>query len=103
MTTTWNACTLRARRVRSRFRYSMNSLSKSDGGQYRCKATNVAGSAELIATLQVQKPPELTLEPGGSIVVSEGSRLRLSCSVTGDPLPNVQWRKMGAGEAGSTL
>lgn len=62
-----------------------------DAGLYECKATNVAGTATLTASITVQQPPTITLSPDvQSIEVTEGDELRFTCSATGNPTPSVQ-------------
>lgn len=62
-----------------------------DAGLYECKATNVAGTATLTASITIQQPPVITLSPDvQSIEVTEGDELRFTCSATGIPTPSVQ-------------
>ena len=69
-------------------------MTLSEEGQYRCRAENVAGHVELMATLVINSVPRVRLEPSNSVVLRPGSRLEISCSVTGDPEPRISWRKM---------
>lgn len=73
----------------------INSIQKSEAGEYRCEATNLAGTAQVIATLMVQEPPSLTMQPSGSVILQAGEELRLICSARGDPLPSLSWSMMG--------
>ncbi|XP_078042862.1 uncharacterized protein LOC144473128 isoform X2 [Augochlora pura] len=71
-----------------------------DSAKYTCRAFNIAGSAETAATLTVKEtapeeqasPPVFVKELAAS-VVTEGSSLRMDCTVEGNPLPTVQWYK----------
>nr|XP_033332552.1 uncharacterized protein LOC117223969 isoform X8 [Megalopta genalis] len=71
-----------------------------DSAKYTCRAFNIAGSAETSATLTVKEtapeeqasPPVFVKELTAS-VVTEGSPLRMDCTVEGNPLPTVQWYK----------
>lgn len=61
-----------------------------DGGLYECKATNVAGTATLTASIAIQQPPTITLSPDTqSIEITEGDELRFTCTATGVPTPSV--------------
>ena len=79
----------------------MTDIQQSEGGEYLCLATNLAGTAEAIATLIVQEAPSIVLQPQGSFVIKAGEPLKLTCSARGDPKPRVQWEKMG--ESSQTL
>ena len=68
----------------------------SEEGQYRCRADNVAGHVELMATLVINSLPRVRLEPSNSVVLRPGARLEIRCSVTGDPEPRISWRRMSA-------
>ena len=72
----------------------LNEVTLSEEGQYRCRAENVAGHVELMATLVINSVPRVRLEPSNSVVLRPGSRLEISCSVTGDPEPRISWRRM---------
>ena len=72
----------------------LNEVNLSEKGQYRCRAENVAGHVELMATLVINSVPRVRLEPSNSVVLRPGARLEISCSVTGDPEPRISWRRM---------
>ncbi|XP_055041763.2 hemicentin-1 isoform X2 [Misgurnus anguillicaudatus] len=70
----------------------------SDAGQYTCKVTSVAGTAEKVYELDVYVPPSIT---GGSdsptdtkVVLSKS--LTLECKATGHPPPSLTWLKDGS-------
>ena len=63
-------------------------------GRYLCRAENVAGHVELTASLVINAMPRVRLEPRDSVVMRSGTRLEISCRVTGDPTPRISWRKM---------
>ena len=74
----------------------INSVTGREGGQYRCVASNAAGTVQALASLNVQQPPMASLSPSGSITLKEGSPLNLVCTIrAGDPPPSVSWRKLG--------
>ncbi|XP_037089475.1 basement membrane-specific heparan sulfate proteoglycan core protein-like [Pollicipes pollicipes] len=66
-----------------------------EDGQYVCTATNAAGSARALAILDVMSPPVIRLEQPTLYRVSEGQRVQLRCSASGDPTPSVTWEGGG--------
>jgi len=63
-------------------------------GHYRCEAKSPAGIDKLGFSVEVWEPPKLThseQEVSGVI----GSSLSLDCSATGNPQPEVTWKKDG--------
>lgn len=63
-------------------------------GHYRCEAKSPAGIDKLGFTVQVWEPPKVThseREVSGVI----GSSLALDCAATGNPIPEVTWKKDG--------
>ncbi|XP_051581270.1 hemicentin-1-like isoform X1 [Myxocyprinus asiaticus] len=70
----------------------------SDAGQYTCKVTSVAGTAEKVYELDVYVPPSIS---GGSdgptdmkVVLSKS--LILECEAEGHPPPSLTWLKDGS-------
>ncbi|KAK5981099.1 hypothetical protein GCK32_014702, partial [Trichostrongylus colubriformis] len=77
------------------FSITISSSTIEDAGKYTCEATNVAGSVECSAKFAVVKKleaPQFTeiLQP---LEVKESEEATLSVTVTGTPLPKVQWFK----------
>ena len=66
---------------------------KENEGQYQCTASNLAGRVTTLAYLKVNIPPEITLEPSGSIQVKSGQSIQLRCQSSGEPIPEVNWRR----------
>ncbi|KAJ8300018.1 hypothetical protein KUTeg_021537 [Tegillarca granosa] len=79
-----------------------------DAGLYTCTATNPAGIAEASATVLMKefllqtgmkKAKNLfstkSYSPDGDTVVSIAEKVILTCSVGGDPLPEITWTKNG--------
>jgi len=73
----------------------MNSVTGAEAGSFRCRAENAAGKVEAIATLRIQELPTIRMDPQGSVTVKVGSPLVIKCQVTGDPIPQISWKKMG--------
>ncbi|XP_051803642.1 hemicentin-1 [Acanthochromis polyacanthus] len=69
----------------------------SDAGQYKCKVTSVAGSAEKSYELDVYLPPTITRGDEGPTErkVVLGKSLILECEAGGHPPPSLTWLKDG--------
>ena len=72
----------------------MNEVSGSEEGEYKCRAANLAGHVDMVARLIINALPTITLRPSNSVVMMIGSRLDISCQVSGDPQPRISWKKM---------
>lgn len=62
----------------------------SDRGEYDCVWNNNVGQIKTMIILKVMEPPKVTKQPKAS-TFSEGGELELSCTVTGEPEPSVEW------------
>lgn len=62
----------------------------SDRGEYDCMWSNNVGQIKTMIILKVVEPPKVTKPPKAS-TFSEGGVLELSCAVTGEPKPSVEW------------
>lgn len=72
----------------------LSNITVHDGGAYICSASNEVGSTSVIAHIEVQSMPVITITPKhGILQVKRGSRVRLMCSASGHPQPNVAWSK----------
>ncbi|XP_066298162.1 muscle, skeletal receptor tyrosine protein kinase-like isoform X3 [Branchiostoma lanceolatum] len=70
-------------------------LQLSDGGRYRCVASNEYGQTySNYAYLTIQVPAEILQGPSNRNV-SFGTEVTLSCFVWGIPQPNITWYKNG--------
>ncbi|TRZ02412.1 hypothetical protein DNTS_034467 [Danionella cerebrum] len=67
----------------------------SDAGLYKCVAINVAGTTELLFSLQVFVPPSI-FSKGGMVTVVVNDPVRLQCESTGVPVPSLTWLKEGS-------
>lgn len=73
----------------------------SDSGRYQCVAQNVAGTREAPDVLvQVAVPPSLQKGPQDTTALVGGD-VEFPCSVSGDPPPDVLWRREGSEAAGA--
>lgn len=65
----------------------------ADSGRYQCVAQNAAGTREAPEVLlQVAVPPSLHKGPQDATVLV-GADVEFPCSVSGDPPPDVLWRR----------
>jgi hypothetical protein len=81
---------------------SLTGVQTGDAGDYTCVVSNSAGSVEsAVATLVVQVPPQISLQPLGQTVV-RGSAFTLTAGATGFPSPTFQWYRGGTVIAGAT-
>ncbi|XP_039313929.1 basement membrane-specific heparan sulfate proteoglycan core protein isoform X5 [Solenopsis invicta] len=72
----------------------LTNITANDGGAYICSASNEVGSTSAIAHIEVQSLPVITITPKhGILQVKRGSRVRLMCSASGHPQPNVAWSR----------
>nr|XP_022322237.1 hemicentin-1-like isoform X1 [Crassostrea virginica] len=62
----------------------------SDAGEYKCVASNDAGTSEGVAMLTVQEPPSFRIEPTNRRVV-QGSTVVMDCVAEGEPAPDISW------------
>ena len=67
--------------------------SKQDGGQYRCRADNEAGTAESLADLIVKRETSapVFLKRLTSQYLTPGKRLVMEVEVGGSPIPEICW------------
>lgn len=72
----------------------INRVIGSEAGEYKCRAQNEAGSTEAVASLIVQEIPTIALEPKGSVTMQVGAKLRIQCTVSGDPRPTIAWKRI---------
>ena len=67
-------------------------LVKEDGGTFTCMAENNAGRIESsVALVVILKPVVEELE---NATYPTGGKASLTCKASGDPLPNISWRKI---------
>nr|XP_060478237.1 basement membrane-specific heparan sulfate proteoglycan core protein isoform X8 [Panthera onca] len=64
----------------------------ADAGQYRCTATNAAGTTQSHVLLLVQALPQISTPP--EVRVPAGSAAAFPCMVSGYPTPKITWSKL---------
>ncbi|MXQ93753.1 hypothetical protein E5288_WYG016917 [Bos mutus] len=64
----------------------------ADAGQYRCTATNAAGTTQSHVLLLVQALPQISTPP--EVRVPAGSTAVFPCMVSGYPAPEITWSKL---------
>lgn len=63
-----------------------------DDGEYVCTADNAAGTVTATTSLRVHQSPLISIQPDVTeLKLTVGDELRLDCSATGLPSPQVQW------------
>ncbi|XP_023290722.1 basement membrane-specific heparan sulfate proteoglycan core protein [Orussus abietinus] len=78
----------------------LTNITISDGGAFVCSASNEVGTTTAVAHIEVQSLPVITISPNiGILPVKLGDRIRLMCSATGHPQPNVVWSRHTNGVA----
>lgn len=64
-----------------------------DGGEYECRASNIAGEVSQTTTIHVQSPPVIRIIPDQpQLTITEGDELKLDCIAEGIPAPSVNWQ-----------
>nr|XP_045374403.1 basement membrane-specific heparan sulfate proteoglycan core protein [Camelus bactrianus] len=64
----------------------------ADAGQYRCTATNTAGTTQSHVLLLVQALPQISTPP--EVRVPAGSAAVFPCMASGYPTPDITWTKL---------
>ncbi|XP_038319304.1 basement membrane-specific heparan sulfate proteoglycan core protein isoform X13 [Canis lupus familiaris] len=64
----------------------------ADAGQYRCTATNSAGTTQSHVLLLVQALPQISTPP--EVRVPAGSAAAFPCMASGYPTPDITWSKL---------
>ncbi|KAE8292434.1 Hemicentin-1 [Larimichthys crocea] len=68
----------------------ISGVQTQDAGEYRCVAANDHGDARITVWLLVPEPPSVVVRPQ-SQAFSRGAEIRLVCSASGSPPPQLFW------------
>nr|XP_048304624.1 roundabout homolog 3 isoform X7 [Myodes glareolus] len=84
--------------VSPRGQLNITEVQIGDAGYYVCQAVSVAGSILAKAMLEIRGAsmdglPPIILQGPANLTLVLGSSVWLPCRVTGNPQPNVQWKK----------
>nr|XP_033326654.1 Down syndrome cell adhesion molecule-like protein Dscam2 isoform X22 [Megalopta genalis] len=71
---------------------TIDSVAARHAGEYKCTATNAAGSTSHTSVLSVNVPPRWILEPTDK-PFAQGSDARVECKADGFPKPQVTWKR----------
>ncbi|XP_071453239.1 hemicentin-2-like [Hetaerina americana] len=66
-------------------------------GSYKCLSNNHIGKSSLLYDLSVLIPPYVLGLENNILEVGEGESVILSCTITGNPKPNITWHKLNDG------
>ncbi|XP_033643360.1 Down syndrome cell adhesion molecule-like protein 1 homolog [Asterias rubens] len=69
---------------------TINEARVSDGGSFRCQATNKAGTSESSGTLIIETPPVITTPLTNQTVYQEAVVVFV-CQASGEPRPDLVW------------
>ncbi|XP_044176617.1 hemicentin-2-like [Acropora millepora] len=72
----------------------LRSIKKEQEGTYTCETSNVGGSAKDNTKVIVDAPMKLNPDLKESVSVYSHSLLKITCTESGDPEPNVTWTKI---------
>ncbi|KAH9635600.1 hypothetical protein HF086_012269 [Spodoptera exigua] len=87
------------------FVLSSTNITRQSEGIFRCDAVNKAGATHIVYRVTIVAQSQIkdivafrngegvTVE--GGVEVVQGSRLRIACKATGNPIPDIQWIKQG--------
>ncbi|GFR22306.1 titin [Trichonephila clavata] len=71
----------------------LDPVNLQDNANYTCKATNIHGSDQHTAYLNVKAPPKW-LETPKDIIATIGDSVIVTCDASGSPKPRIYWKKL---------
>ncbi|XP_066456008.1 matrix-remodeling-associated protein 5 [Eleutherodactylus coqui] len=69
----------------------IGSTAAADLGTYRCRAVNVAGSADRMVTLEIGRKPLISNNYNNLVSIINGETLQLHCITQGETRPHISW------------
>ncbi|CAJ0966914.1 unnamed protein product [Ranitomeya imitator] len=69
----------------------IGSTAVPDGGVYRCRAVNEAGSTDRMVTLQIGRKPQISNNYNNLVSIINGETLQLHCVTQGETKPQISW------------
>nr|AWV54575.1 mDscam12 [Tetranychus urticae] len=72
---------------------NISSTKTDDGGFYSCKASNIAGSLQHTARINVLGPP--FIRPMANLTVLSAQNIQITCPYSGYPIKSVTWLRDG--------
>ncbi|XP_015370369.1 PREDICTED: fasciclin-2-like [Diuraphis noxia] len=72
---------------------SLNRISRTDNGQFKCVASNAAGQIERLVNVVVLIKPEVLDVTNVSVPINTEARVK--CTANGNPLPSIMFRRVG--------
>ncbi|KAB7501110.1 Lachesin [Armadillidium nasatum] len=85
---------LRHEQSSSTYILEIRDLQENDGGEYMCQVLiDVSNRISASVPLLVRRPPIISDNSTRSVVVSEGTPVKLECYAGGVPIPKVYWRR----------
>lgn len=70
----------------------INDIQLIDAGEYECVAENIAGKTSASLSVNVIEAPVISISPNTEdLELTEGDELKIICTATGTPHPNVEW------------
>uniref|UniRef100_A0A0N4ZRH6 Hemicentin-1 n=1 Tax=Parastrongyloides trichosuri TaxID=131310 RepID=A0A0N4ZRH6_PARTI len=69
----------------------LNHIDVENSGEYKCVASNEAGTSDKMFNVDVLIPPKVSDDSKLDLKVMEKDSLKIECPVTGNPKPSISW------------